>query len=190
MEVRIVVSEEEFPPAQQQIVREALGIASGQGIQAYVTKLSKAALLEYLNMFVEKGMPSRADEVRQNRLYFLIKHYYQDHLPSESEISLVFQLTESQSRGLLRNTRSRYRPRISSQVHSSAKSVVQKAKLNEDSEKWEMLIGSEVILEELNVIISRKGPTLKPVQLKRNCSGLYEAEEDTYKLLKTELGIE
>jgi hypothetical protein len=30
--------------------------------------LCKAAALEYINMFVEKGMPSRADELRQDRL--------------------------------------------------------------------------------------------------------------------------
>ena len=189
MDVTISLSDGDFDPAQRKLVREALGLQNDAELARAMKRLCKAAALEYVNMFVENGMPSRADEVRQDRLYFLISHYYQNRLPPESEVSSIFQLTSSQSRTLLRNTRSRYRTKIGAQVNASTKGVVTTAKKNKDTGRWEMLIDSEVILEELNLVIAKKGPTLKPVRLKKESAGQYEAEEDTYHLLKTEYGV-
>jgi hypothetical protein len=124
MEITISLTDADFDSAQRKLVREALGIPNEAELAKAMRRLCKAAALEYLNMFVEKGMPSRADEVRQDRLYFLLTHYYQNHLPPDSEVSSVFQLTAAQSRTLLRNTRSRYRTKIGAQVNSSAKAVL------------------------------------------------------------------
>src|SRR2546426_11710164 len=101
-------------------------------------------------MFVKGGVPSRADEGRKDRLYLLITHYYQNPLRPESEVSSIFQLTSSQSRTLLRNTRSRYRTKIGAQVEASVKHVISAAKKSKDTGRWEMLIDADVILEELN----------------------------------------
>jgi hypothetical protein len=189
MDVTISLTPQDFDQAQRKLVREALGLKNDAELATAMKRLCKAAALEYINMFVEKGMSSRADEIRQDRLFFLISHYYQSRIPPESEVSSIFQLTSSQSRTLLRNTRSRYRTKISSQVNASAKAVVAAANKNTDTGRWEMLIDSEVILEELNLVIGKKGPTLKTVRLKQGSAGQYEAEEDTYNLLKVEYGI-
>jgi hypothetical protein len=189
MDISFSLTDSDFDAQQRRLVREALGLQNDQELAGAMAKLCKAAALEYMTMFVEKGMPSRADELRQDRLYFLILHYYENRLPPESEVSSIFQLTSSQSRTLLRNTRSRYRNKIGSQVQMSAKKVVTQAKKNDDTGQWEMLIDSEIILEELNLLIAKKNPVLKPVHLKRGSSGQYEAEEDTYRLLEREYGL-
>lgn len=189
MEVTISLTDEDFDVGQRKLVREALGLDTDADLARAMKRLCKAAVVEYINMFVEKGMPSRADEVRQDRLYFLICHYYQNRVPPETEISSIFQLTSSQSRSLLRNTRSRYRTKIGPQVNASAKAIITRARKNTDTGHWEMLINSEVILEELNLVVGKKGPTLKPVHLKRGSAGQYEAEEDTYRLLKAEYNV-
>ncbi|HWN80832.1 MAG TPA: hypothetical protein VNM87_01935 [Candidatus Udaeobacter sp.] len=189
MKLVIDLPDDDFTPDHRRLVREALGYANEDELSAAMQKLGKAAIMEYIGMFVEKGMPSRADEARQNRLYFMIRHYYETRIPPESEVSSVFQLTQSHSRTLLRNTRYRYRTRIGSQVQASAKAVVASATLNASTERWEMVIHSEVILEELNFVITVKAPTLKTVTLKRGSAGQYEAEQDTYQLLRTEYGV-
>ena len=189
MDITISLSDEDFGPAHRKLVREALGLSNDAELAKAMKRLCKAAAVEYVNMFVEKGMASRADELRQDRLYFLISHYYQNCLPPESELSSIFQLTPSQSRTLLRNTRSRYRTKIGAQVNFSAKAVIAAAKKNEDSKRWEMLINSNVILEELNLVVAKKAPTLKPIHLKKESAGQYEAEEDTYQLLKIEYNV-
>ena len=189
MNVTITLSDDEFDADKQQLVREALGLRNAQELAQAMRKLAKAATLEYISMFVEKGMPSRADEVRQDRLYFLLQNYYEDRVPPEAEVSVIFQITSSQSRTLLRNTRSRYRNKIALQVKSSARAVIRAATHNPDTHRWEMLIDSTVILEELNQAIRTKRPTLRLVQLKLGSAGQYEAEPDTYTFLKAEYGV-
>jgi hypothetical protein len=99
----------------------------------------------------------------------------------------MFQLTAAQSRTLFRNTRARYRTKIGAQVRKSAKDVIDNAQKTAGG-NFEMLIESDVILEELNSVVRRKEPTFKPVHFKKDSSGQYEADEDTYKLLKKEYG--
>jgi hypothetical protein len=187
--VTITLSDDEFDADQRLVVREALGLRSETQLAEAMKKLGKAATLEYISMFVEKGMPTRADEVRQDRLYFLLENYYENRLPPEAEVSAIFQITSSQSRTLLRNTRSRYRNKIAVQVKSTAKAVITAATKNADTDRWEMLIDSAVILEELNQAIRTKKPTLKLVQLKLGSAGQYEADPDTYTFLKGEYGV-
>ncbi len=186
MDVTISLSEADFNSSQQALVRETLNLTDDAALANALKKLFKAAALEYVNMFVEKGMASRADEVRQDRLFFLIRHYYQNRLPPETEVSSMFQLTSSQSRTLLRNTRSRYRTKIVDQVRKSAKDVIAGAKEIKKTGNWEMRIESEVILEELNLAVAKKKPTLTPVHLKKGSTAQYEADGDTYKFLKGE----
>jgi hypothetical protein len=185
MDVTLSLSDADFDSNQKRLVREILGLRNDAALASALKKLFKAAALEYVNMFVEKGMASRADEVRQDRLFFLIRHYYESRVPPESEISLMFQLTSAQSRTLFRNTRARYRTKIGAQVRKSAKDVIDKAHKN-TSGNFEMLIESDVILEELNSVVRRKQPTFKPVHFKKDSSGQYETDEDTYNLLKDE----
>lgn len=186
MDITLSLSEADFDSNQKRLVREILGLADDAALALALKKLFKAAALEYVNMFVERGMASRADEVRQDRLFFLIRHYYESRVPPESEISLMFQLTAAQSRTLFRNTRARYRTKIGIQVRKSAKYVVDHATKNKETGNFEMLIESDVILEELNTVVRKKEPKFKPVHFKKDSSGQYEADGDTYELLKKE----
>ena len=68
MDITISLSDEDFNPAQRKLVREAFGAPNDAEFGKAMKKLVKAAALEYVNMFVETGMPSKADEVRQARL--------------------------------------------------------------------------------------------------------------------------
>jgi hypothetical protein len=189
MNITITLTEDEFPKQQQNVIQSALGLQKQADLDGALKKLCKAAALEYVNMFVEEGMPSSADEVRQERLRFLIENYYRDHIPSESEVTAIFQLTKPQSRTLLSKTISRHRNKIGGQVRTSVAAVIRSAKKSRDGGTWEIVIQSEVILEELNRAVAEKGPTLKRIRLKRGSAGQYEVEEDTYNLLKNEYGI-
>jgi len=189
MNITITLTDDEFPKEQQKVIQSALGLQKEADLDSAMRKLCKAAALEYVNMFVEEGMPTSADEVRQERLCFLIENYYRDRVPSESEVTAIFQLTKPQSRTLLSKTISRHRNKIGGQVRASAAVVIRAAKKSSDKTTWEMVIKSEVILEELNLIVAEQGPTLKRIRLKRGSAGQYEVEEDTYNLLKNEYGI-
>lgn len=67
-----------------------------------IQDITYAALTEYKEMLLGKGLSTRADEIKQHRLYLLVKHFFHGVIPNESEVSSVFQLTESESRALIR----------------------------------------------------------------------------------------
>ncbi len=59
-------------------------------------------------MFLGRGFPSHADEIQQHRLYLMIKYCFKDTLPSEAQVSSIFQLTQSKSRSLICSVLTRF----------------------------------------------------------------------------------
>lgn len=190
MNITINIPDAELSAGDKNLIKECLSLSSNPELTAALTKICKTAFLEYCKMFKEKGIPTRADEVMQERLFFLLNHYYMDRLPSENEISTIFQLTPSQSRTLLRNTKSRYRTKITGFITNSLKAIIQPATKNNENDKYEFVCLSTVMIEELNLIISQKGPALEQINKIKGKSSKYECSEDTYDLLKAELGIQ
>jgi ribosomal protein L22 len=178
----------EFSTEEIRIISECLSIKR-EDINSVLVKIAKTALMEYIKMFKEKGLPTRADEVMQERLFFLLLYYYIDRLPLESEISAIFQLTQSQSATLLRNTISRYRIKIQRYITNTLQAVIKSAKKNDETDNFEMIIKSKIILEELNRIIAQQGPSLVQISKKKGIASLYTCPEDTYNLLKKMVGL-
>lgn len=187
MRIVIELQEDEFTEKDKEIIKESLNITNDTEFDSALSKIAKSALMEYKKMFIEKGLPTRADEVQQERLYFLLTNYYGNRLPSESEISSIFQLTHSQSKTLLKNTRSRYRTKIQSSIIETLRRVVENAE--ESDGVFKMVIQSDNVKEELNLLISQKGPKLNKLVAVRGSAGQFCCPEDTYDLLKRELGI-
>lgn len=187
MEFKFTLSKTLLTESEKEIIKDALGLNDAD-FDKKMMLLAKSAFLEYKKMLTEKGLPTRADEVMQERLYFLIVNYYGGLLPSESEVSSLFQLTQPQSKTLIKNVRSRYRTKIQSGIKNTLQNVVELAdKYDDDS--YRIVITSENILEELNLVISQKNPELKNITAVRGSAGEYSCKVDTYNLLKTELGI-
>jgi len=182
------LSDEDFTELEKDTIQEALNLTE-EGIETGLNKIAKTAFMEYKKMFNEKGLPTRADEVLQERLYFLIVNFYDGKLPNESEVSSIFQLTYSQSKTLIKNVRSRYRTKIYDQINNSLRSIVESAEA-EGEDKYRMVISSENLLEELNLLVSQKGPRLKKISAVRGSAGEYSCPTDTYNLLRAELGFD
>jgi len=184
--ITITISDADLSADDRALIQDCLGIENA-AFQGALEKLTKSAFMEYAKMFKEKGIPTRADEVAQERLYFLLTHYYSTTLPSESEISSIFQLTQSQSRTLLKNTKSRYRTKIKAFLKNSLKVALAAAAQRNVGNPWEFECISPSIIEELNYIVSQKGPSHHPVEKIRGFANRYSCTEDTYDLLNTEL---
>lgn len=146
-----------------------------------------AALTEYKEMLLGKGLPTRADEIKQHRLFHLVKHYFQGVMPTEAEVSSMFQLTETESRALIRNVRTRFRYQLEAEILNTLQQTVISAELNED--KYHVVIQSDNVLEELNRVVSTNAPQLDPITKVRGSARKYQISEDTYELLGNVLGI-
>lgn len=187
MTITINISDSELSQTDKTLVKDCLGLVNDTQLNDALSKLCKSGLMEYINMFKEKGLPNRADEVKQERLFFLLKFFFKDRLPSENEISSIFQLTPSQSRTLLRNTKSRYRMRINSYIKNTLLSYLNSAILSRDNNMYEFICTSPTIIEEINLIISQKGPELQPIERIKGLASKYICAVDTYNLLQQEL---
>lgn len=188
MEITINLSTTDFTIADKSLIKECLDLHTNEELAEALKKLTKTAFMEYLKMFKEKGLPTRADEVQQERLFFLLTYYYQDKLPSENELSSIFQLTPSQSKTLLRNTKSRYRTKISEFIRNTLiQTLATATRADDDDDPFEFVCTSSSTVEELNLIVSQKGPTLEPIKKIVGLANKFSCAVDTYNLLIREL---
>jgi hypothetical protein len=186
MEISFEIDDHEFEQEQKELIKKTLKIEDTVIPQA-LNKIAKAALTEYLTMFIEGGMPNRADEAKQDRLLYLIQSYFGYALPTESQISTIFQLTQSQSKTLLKNTVSRFRHKLEGVLISTMKAVIETAELS--NEIYLVVISSDVVKDELNMLITQNEPTFKPIIKRRGSAGQFEISEDSHALLCRELGL-
>lgn len=186
MKVDFSLERTEFTDDEVEHFIKNLGIDKGSLTQA-ISDIAKTAFMEYKEMICNTGIADKAEEVRQKRLEFLVKYYYKNRLPKESEIQTTFQLSSTASKTLLKNTRSKKRTGLEEQINNSVKVVLQGAKLVKD--KYRIEIKSNNVLQELNEVISEKGPGLYKVQAVRGIASLYECPKETMDLLKSEYGL-
>jgi hypothetical protein len=190
MEITITINDNELSTDDKLVIKECLGLSDEDNLDAHLIRLAKASFIEYVKMFKEKGLPTRADEVQQERLFFLLSHYFMNRVPFEHEISSIFQITQTQSRTLLRNTNSRFRTKIAQFIRNTIKTVLRTAILNDDGDKYEMEITSSVIKEEINTYLSQRNAQLFPLTKKRGYLAIYECPEDTYDFLREHFEID
>ena len=181
MDISFNTSEQEFPLEQQELIKRVLKINDDRELPLAMSRLAKSALFEYVNMLNSGGMPNRADEARQDRLLYMIEHYYNNAFPSESLICAIFQIPPSQSKTLLKNTLSRFRNKLERSLWNKLKDVVDSARLS--NEKYYFVIDSEIVKDELNMMIAQLEPTFKTIKKRRDSASEYEMDEDTHALL-------
>lgn len=187
MNIQFQIDDEIFNDDQKETLRKILKLRSSTDMQVALDKIGKAALYEYLKMIVEGGMPGRADEMKQDRLLYLIQNYFEDTLPTEMQISTIFQLTQSQSTTLLKNTVSRFRQKLEHVIKNTMKQVISLAVYSEPS--YLVVINSDVIRDELNMLITQNEPTFNHIARKKGSAGQFVISEDSYGLLRRELNL-
>lgn len=161
---------------------ESLSIGA-EDFEPWLQRIVKAGFMEYVKMFREKGLPTRADEVMQDRLFHLIEHLYINRLPTESEISSVFQLNPSQSKTLLKNTISRYRTRITVQLRKTLREVVVAASREGNPSRATFTITSDNVVEQLNLIVATNRPRLDKIRKTPSSAAEYFCSCETHDFL-------
>ena len=177
----MTIPDDLISPEEQARLGDVLGVRDPGELNRALGLLATAAIAEYKHMLLGNGVPNRADEVKQFRLFCLLQYYFRTRIPTEAEVSSMFQLTETQSRSLLRNTRSRFRQQVEPQLYASMRSVVAAAQFRDDS--YRVVIQSDNILEELNSLISRNAPGRDPITKLKNASRTYLVAPDSYEVL-------
>lgn len=158
--------------------------------QSTIQKVVLASLEEYIEMFLGMGLPSRADEIRQHRLLFMIKYLWKDRIPSEAEVSSLFQLTQSKSRVLIEQTTTRFHFALDKQVQNSLKISLREAVFDAEMHNYKMVTQSDYVVEKLNLFVAKEAPKLDPIKKERKSARTFLISEDTYDVLRRVLNIE
>lgn len=187
MIIQVEMSESELSEGDRALILQGLGLGPKADVEATLSKIARCAMLEYRKMFVERGLPTRAAEVMQERLFYLIRGYFVDSLPSEQQVSTIFQLTFSGSKTLLRNTISRYRIYLSGQIDESVRRVLRSAE--QDRSKFLLIIQSETIRDEINKYLTQNHPTLTKLLAVKGSAGQYHCPPDTMTSLRKGFGV-
>lgn len=187
MSITIEIPENILSVEECKTIIACLGLKETKGPNEVIAKIGLCALLEYKKMFLESGLPTKADEVRQERLFFLIKGIYIESLPTEQQVSTIFQLSTSRSKSLLRNTIASYRNQLRNQIVESVRIVLSDSK-QDDNGNYQIAIKSDTIKEEINSFLMQNKPTLQKLTATRGSAGLFTCAEDTYDFLAEAYG--
>lgn len=185
--INLQITDDFFTEDEVQKLKVLFKCEDNEELNLALKNIALAALTEYKEMLLGKGLPTRADEIKQHRLFHLVKHYFQGVIPTEAEVSSMFQLTETESRALIRNVRTRFRYQLEGEILTTLQQTVVSAELNGD--KYHVVIQSDNVLEELNRVVSSNAPQLDPITKVRGSARKYQISEDTFDLLSNSLGI-
>ena len=184
MNITIDISEDILNEDDKQRLKETLNYGDEE---LNMNGIILASFIEYKDMLLGNGLPTRADEIKQHRLFHLIKHYFRGRIPNEAEVSRMFQLTEAESKSLIKNVRTRFRYQLENEIKNTLKEVILACIKNED--KYEVVIQSDNVLEELNRILTQVNPVLEPIKKVRDSSRKYSMTEDTYNALESHFNL-
>ncbi len=149
--------------------------------------IAKTAFYEYISMISQSGIPTKVSEILQNRILFLIEHYF-NRFPTESELARIFNIPTTRSRSLLSTLKATHRNKLSAILKTGIITFLNTGTDIGDN-KWEFEAKSMPIINELNEIIELKSPGKSKFRSKSDSAGKVILHVDSYNFLKTEFGI-
>jgi hypothetical protein len=152
-----------------------------------LSRYGAAATEEYVRMMLGQRVFTRGQDVREYRLLLMIKHVFAPTLPSEQQVSRLFQTTAGQSRGLLRAVMSKYQYELREVIHATLAGVLDRASYRDDDEVWEFTADAETVAALNRELVAVDG-TLPEVTHVVGTVGMYEIHPSAYQALRDRLG--
>ena len=143
MEINVQLPDDFFSTDELDRLRRLLGSQSDAELEAALESVIRAALAEYKDMLLGMGMPSRAVEIREHRLFQLIKHYFRDRVPSEAQVASMFHLTESASRSLIRSVISKFEYYLEDQLEETLKATIASSEFDPEGRVFTITFASD-----------------------------------------------
>lgn len=149
-----------------------------------ITKYTDAAAEEYIRMVLGQHVFTRGQDIREYRLYLLIGHVFGGRLPTEQNISFLFQTTTTQSRALLRAVMSKYQYELQEAIHDTLREELSRAQADPNTDGVYLItVDSENVIQALNRKIASIDGTLPQITKARNTVSTYEIAKSSYSKL-------
>lgn len=168
-----------------ELLKEVLGEETQ--IENQLALISKAAFEEYFKLFIGEKVFTRGADIKEYRLFLLIKHALKGRIPSEETVSKLFQLTTSESKSLIRSVMSKYQFEMRGIIGITLKEVFLSAEqIQTDSgrvEKYHVDIKTENIVKEINRILGNIDGNLPSITKDRGTYSTYTIDSESYEKL-------
>jgi len=148
----------------------------------------QAAEEEYVRMILGQRVFTRGTDVREYRLLLLIKSVYSPDLPTESQISSLFQTSATQSRSLLRAVLSKYQYELQHTITQTLRRVLKDAVVDPNDPRGRLVvIDNENVITLLNRRVAILDGKLTPITRLTSSVTTYTVSPNTYGRLLEEL---
>lgn len=122
-------------------------------IEAKFASFADAAVEEYARMFLGQKVFTRGSDIREYRLFLLIRRAFGNLLPDEQTVCDLFQCTLSQSRALIRSVTSKYQYELRDAIETALKEAI-KGVRKDSNGKLVFTVASENIVAGLNRLLA------------------------------------
>ena len=134
-----------------------LRVQASQTLNGVLEAYAEAAIEEYVRMFLGQRVFTRGSDMREFRLFMLIRFAFGNLIPDEQLVCALFQCTLSQSRALLRAVMSKYQYDLSTAIEQTLENVVSQVEPGPNDE-YLVTVKNEIVVAELNkVLVSMPG---------------------------------
>lgn len=192
MSIRIEIPDNFFQDIEKDNLSNLFGTIDESEFEKKLTGLIHAALEEYKDMCLGMGLPYRANEIREFRLFYLIKYFFDGKIPNELEVSRIFQLPESRSKNLIQNVLTRFHFDLKKEINTKLAEIFSNENRNFNKKENEIyiFIDSLNMVDIINRMIVTEDFRLKKISKIRGETNQYMISIDSFNVIKKQLGIE
>ena len=176
--------------------RKVLGsVLDSKADDETVKRILQAAFTEYIQMMLGEKVFTRGSDIREYRLLLLIKTLYRGNIPSEQQVSDLFQTTTSESKSLLRAVFAKYKNELKEILNSTMILYLENVdkitsfEMRESKYIYITDLAREVS-EEMNRILSKQAGDIELLIKKRNTANTYFMPYTSYNKLCDHLNID
>ncbi|MGH7022228.1 MAG: hypothetical protein ACREEB_01410 [Caulobacteraceae bacterium] len=175
--------------ADQAALAGILGCGEAE-IEATLSRFASAALREYVEMFLGKGVFTRGSDLLEFRLRLLTEHAFANTIPDEARVSQLFQTSPQASRTMIRSLVSKYQYQLQDAVFASLRAILQSAKQEEQGADWTFTTNSLNLVELLNQRLAAKDGSQRRVRKQKDSVSTFEIAPASYDILRTEFKLD
>ena len=177
IEVNLILSEEE-----KKLLAGIIGCRKSN-LDTNLQPYARSALEEYVRMIIGQKVFTRGSDIKEYRLFLLIKEAFNNKIPDDQKIADLFQTTPTESRSLIRSVMSKYQYELKQAITQTLKMIIKNVKKDEIGDndyEYTITIDSASKIEELNRILSAIDGTLPQVMKKRGSVTTYTLQRSSY----------
>lgn len=156
-------------------------------VQAMLSKFGTASIREYVSMFLGQKVFKRGTDILEYRLLLMVEEAFNNLIPNENTVSNLFQTTSTESRSLIRSIMSKYQHQLKVAIETSLKGIIKDAKQKSKDADYTVVINSQNLVDELNLILAQVDGSLPLVAKQRGSVSTYVIRPSSYKTLKAKL---